>query len=233
MAKKNKQIYIIEDEEDIITLLTFHLEKEGYQVNSTTNGSNIVNKVQENMPDIILLDLMLPESDGFEICKQLKQEKQTEHIPIIMLTAKNEESTIVAGLEIGAEDYITKPFSMPILIARIRKTFRKIKEFNKTTEIAIEDLTINEKTHDVFIEDKKIDLSTTEFKLLKVLAKKPLWVYSRLQLIDAIRGDDYIVTDRIIDVILVSLRKKLGKYSKCIETIRGVGYRFKPLKNGK
>tara|TARA_A100001015_G_scaffold267511_1_gene317616 strand:- start:691 stop:1386 length:696 start_codon:yes stop_codon:yes gene_type:complete len=229
----NKKVFIIEDEEDIITLLAFHLEKEGYKVSSTTSGNNIINKVKNDFPDLILLDLMLPGSDGFEICKQLKQEKQTEHIPIIMLTAKNEESTIVAGLELGAEDYVTKPFSMPILIARIRKTFRKIKEINKTKNIRIDDLDINLQTHDVFIQNKKLNLNTTEFKLLSVLASKPLWVYSRLQLIDSIRGDDYVVTDRIIDVILVSLRKKLGKYAKCIETIRGVGYRFKPLNNAK
>ena len=231
MAKK--KIFIIEDEEDIITLLTFHLEKEGYEIQSSITGVNILNKIKQCMPDLILLDLMLPGTDGFEICKQLKQEKQTENIPIIMLTAKNEESTVVAGLELGAEDYITKPFSIPILIARVRKAFRKLKETSNVDSIKIDDLIINLQTHDVYINKKKIDLNTTEFKLLSVLAKKPLWVYTRIQLIDLIRGDDYIVTGRVIDVILVSIRKKLGEYAKCIETIRGVGYRFKPLEDAK
>lgn len=231
MAKK--KIFIIEDEEDIITLLNFHLEKEGYEIQSSITGVNILNKIKQCMPDLILLDLMLPGTDGFEICKQLKQEKQTENIPIIMLTAKNEESTVVAGLELGAEDYITKPFSMPILIARVRKAFRKLKETSNVDSIKIDDLIINLQTHDVYINKKKIELNTTEFKLLSVLAKKPLWVYTRIQLIDLIRGDDYIVTGRVIDVILVSIRKKLGEYSKCIETIRGVGYRFKPLEDAK
>lgn len=231
MAKK--KIFIIEDEEDIITLLTFHLEKEGYEIQSSITGVNILNKIKQCMPDLILLDLMLPGTDGFEICKQLKQEKQTENIPIIMLTAKNEESTVVAGLELGAEDYITKPFSMPILIARVRKAFRKLKETSNVDSIKIDDLIINLQTHDVYINKKKIELNTTEFKLLSVLAKKPLWVYTRIQLIDLIRGDDYIVTGRVIDVILVSIRKKLGEYAKCIETIRGVGYRFKPLEDAK
>ena len=231
MAKK--KIFIIEDEEDIITLLTFHLEKEGYEIQSSITGVNILNKIKQCMPDLILLDLMLPGTDGFEICKQLKQEKQTENIPIIMLTAKNEESTVVAGLELGAEDYMTKPFSMPILIARVRKAFRKLKETSNVDSIKIDDLIINLQTHDVYINKKKIELNTTEFKLLSVLAKKPLWVYTRIQLIDLIRGDDYIVTGRVIDVILVSIRKKLGEYAKCIETIRGVGYRFKPLEDAK
>ena len=230
MDKNKKKIFIIEDEEDIITLLTFHLEKENYSVSSSTNGDNIKNKIKQHNPDLILLDLMIPGHDGFEICKQLKQDLATEKIPIIMLTAKNEESNVIVGLELGAEDYITKPFSMPILIARIRKILRKNKPNEKSEEIMIHDLRINPNTHDVYLLNKKIEFSSTEFKLLLHLTKKPLWVYSRLQLIDEIKGDNYVVTDRIIDVILVSIRKKLGAYAETIETIRGVGYRFNPGK---
>lgn len=230
MDKNKKKIFIIEDEEDIITLLTFHLEKENYSVSSSTTGDNIKNKIKQHNPDLILLDLMIPGHDGFEICKQLKQDSDTEKIPIIMLTAKNEESNVIVGLELGAEDYITKPFSVPILIARIRKILRKNKPKEQSEEIIIHDLRINPNTHDVYLSNKKIEFSTTEFKLLLHLTKKPLWVYSRLQLIDEIKGDNYVVTDRIIDVILVSIRKKLGEYAETIETIRGVGYRFNPGK---
>ncbi len=230
MDKNKKKIFIIEDEEDIITLLTFHLEKENYSVSSSTTGDDIKNKIKQHNPDLILLDLMIPGHDGFEICKQLKQDLNTEKIPIIMLTAKNEESNVIVGLELGAEDYITKPFSVPILIARIRKILRKNKPKEQSEEIIIHDLRINPNTHDVYLSNKKIEFSTTEFKLLLHLTKKPLWVYSRLQLIDEIKGDNYVVTDRIIDVILVSIRKKLGAYAETIETIRGVGYRFNPGK---
>ena len=149
-----KKIHIIEDEEDIITLLTFHLEKEGYKVSASTTGIDVINKVTKIMPDMILLDLMIPESDGFEICQKLKQENHTKHIPIIMLTAKNEESMVVAGLELGAEDYMTKPFSVPILIARIRKALRKASVKEDYKKIIINDLVINQKTHDVYIKDK-------------------------------------------------------------------------------
>lgn len=230
MDKNKKKIFIIEDEEDIITLLRFHLEKENYSVSSSTTGENIKNKIKQHNPDLILLDLMIPGHDGFEICKQLKQDSATEKIPIIMLTAKNEETNIIVGLELGAEDYITKPFSMPILIARIRKILRKKKQKEQSEEIIIHDLRINPNTHDVYLLNEKIEFSSTEFKLLLHLTKKPLWVYSRLQLIDEIKGDNYVVTDRIIDVILVSIRKKLGSYAETIETIRGVGYRFNPGK---
>lgn len=230
MDKNKKKIFIIEDEEDIITLLTFHLEKENYLVSSSTTGENIKNKIKQYNPDLILLDLMIPGHDGFEICKQLKQDSTIEKIPIIMLTAKNEETNIIVGLELGAEDYITKPFSVPILIARIRKILRKNKPKEQSEEIMIHDLKINPNTHDVYLSNKKIEFSSTEFKLLLHLIKKPLWVYSRLQLIDEIKGDNYVVTDRIIDVILVSIRKKLGAYAETIETIRGVGYRFNPGK---
>lgn len=222
-----KRIFIIEDDEDISKLLKFHLEKEGYKIDISNNGENIKKKLLTFKPDLITLDLMIPGSDGFEICKSLKSDAQTAYIPIIMITGKDEESTIVAGLELGADDFITKPFNIPILIARVRKLLRKKPSHETNKIMRFNELTINSTTHEIKINNELIHANTTEFNLLNKIANKPSWVFSRIQLIDAIRGDGYIVTDRIIDVIIVSLRKKLKDYGSYIQTIRGIGYRFK------
>jgi len=229
MAKKN--ILIVEDEEDIFELIRYNLAKEGYEVNGVFSGEEALKviKTRNILPDLVILDLMLPDLDGFEVCKVIKNNVLTQHIPIIMLTAKGEEVDIVTGLEVGADDYITKPFSPKVLIARIRTIFRRelIKPAKEDSIMEIDDLIINSGKHEVLIKDKSIKLTNNEFMTLCLLAGQRGWVFTRYQIINAISGDCHNVTDRSIDVLIVGLRKKLGSYSDYIETVHGVGYRFK------
>ena len=185
--------------------------------------------IQKSPPDIIVLDLMLPDIDGLEITKNLKADAGTKNIPVIMVTAKGEEADIVAGLELGADDYITKPFSPRILIARVRAVLRrKLEEdADESSTLKIHDIVIHPGRRLVTVEGKPVQLTYTEFAILHFLAKRPGWVFTRFQIVDAVRGEDYPVTDRSVDVQIVGLRKKLGKAGKAIETVRGVGYRFK------
>ncbi len=224
-----KHILVIEDESDIQELIQFNLTREGFKVSGYTSGEAGLTAVQKVKPDLILLDLMLPGIDGLEICRQLKKDSKTENIPIIMITAKAEESDIVTGLEMGADDYITKPFSPKVLVARIRTLFRRLKakEITNQSVIELESITINPGKFEVLINDKPISLTLTEFQILHQLTKKPGWVFTRDQLIDSTRGEGTIITDRSIDVQIVGLRKKLGKVGMYIETVRGIGYRFR------
>ncbi len=221
-------ILVIDDESDILELIKYNLNKEGYRAHCVTTGEEGLKEAEKRIPHLILLDLMLPGLDGLDICRQLKANPKTHNIPIIMLTAKGEEADIVTGLELGAEDYIVKPFSPRVLIARIRAVLRR-KAAAPAEEAAtntIHELVIHPGRHEVVAEGKRIDLTLTEFRLLHFLARRPGWVFTRYQIVDALHGDDYPVTDRSIDVQVVGLRKKLGKYGKYIETVRGVGYRF-------
>jgi len=181
------------------------------------------------MPDVVLLDLMLPGVNGLDVCRSLKKDANTATIPIVMVTAKGEESDIVTGLELGADDYVAKPFSMKILIARVRAVLRRKGEppADASATLQIRDLVIDPRRREVLVKGKPADLTFTEFGLLHFLAGRPGWVMTRDQIIDAVRGEDYAVTDRAVDVQIVGLRKKLGKCADCIETVRGVGYRFK------
>ncbi|MEJ2286788.1 MAG: response regulator transcription factor [Desulfobacterales bacterium] len=203
MAKE--KILVVDDEEDILELVRYNLSREGYRVTGTLTGEDALRKVRSDAFDLIILDLMLPGMDGLAFTKTLKNDSRLRSIPIIMLTAKGEESDIVAGLELGADDYITKPFSPKVMIARVRAVLRRHKE-EPQDEMAI---------------------VKTEFQVLLLLAKRPGWVFTRSQIVDLIRGNDYPVTDRSVDVQIVGLRKKLGVFGKYIETVRGVGYRFK------
>jgi len=225
----DKIILIVEDEEDVMELIRYNLAKEGFNCDAAYNGQEALKKAQAMLPDLVLLDLMLPEVDGLEVCKRLKSSPQTEHIPIVMVTAKSDESDIVTGLELGAEDYITKPFSPKVLVARVRAVLRRknteIPE--KSTVVRIHDIQIDPGRHKVLVKDKAVELTSSEFGLLHFLAARPGWVFTRYQIVDAIHGTDYPVTDRSIDVQVVGLRKKLGLAGKCIETVRGIGYRFK------
>jgi two-component system alkaline phosphatase synthesis response regulator PhoP len=223
------QILVVEDEEDILELIEFNLKKEGYQISTATSGEKAINLALKNPPQLILLDIMLPGMDGLEVCKHLKHDPATMHVPIVMLTAKGEESDIITGLEIGADDYMTKPFSPRVLVARVRNLLRRKKQevTDPTATIKRDDLVIHPGRHEVIIKDKTIDLTFTEFKVLQVLAARPGWVFTRQQIVDAVRGEDYAVTDRSVDVQIVGLRRKLGNYGSCIETVRGVGYRFR------
>jgi two-component system phosphate regulon response regulator PhoB len=227
MAKE--VILVVEDEEDIQELIRFNLTKEGYTVICADTGEAALNACKKTTPDLILLDIMLPGMDGLEVCRMLKRDDRTREIPIVMLTAKGEEADIVTGLELGAEDYIPKPFSPRLVIARIRSTFRRRAEVEAEDDgiIRHKDLVIHSGRHEATLKGKSLDLTFTEFRVLQFLAKRPGWVYTRQQIVDAVRGEDYPVTDRSVDVQIVGLRRKLGPAGKSIETVRGVGYRFK------
>jgi len=227
MAKEH--IIIVEDEEDILELLRYHLTREGYSVTTAANGEQALKIIAQKMPALVLLDLMLPGLNGLEICRSLKKDPQTAAIPIMMVTAKNEESDVVIGLELGADDYIIKPFSMKVLVARVHAVLRRRKQsvVDADAVIRIHDLVINPGRHEVLIKGKPVEMTFSELRILHVLARRPGWVMTREQIVNAVRGEDYAVTDRAVDVQIVGLRKKLGPRAEYIETVRGVGYRFK------
>jgi two-component system alkaline phosphatase synthesis response regulator PhoP len=223
------KILVIDDEEDILELVRYNLAREGYFVEEAASGEEALSKTKTEMPDLIVLDLMLPGVDGLEVCRILKNSAKTSHIPIIMLTAKGDDADIVTGLELGADDYVTKPFSPRVLIARIRAALRRRRknEQEDASVIAIHNLVIHPARHQVLVDGKSVELTATEFGILCFLTRKPGWVFSRNQIINAVKGDDYAVTDRSIDVQIAGLRKKLGNAGEHIETVRGVGYRLK------
>lgn len=223
-----EKILIVEDEEDVLELVKYNLEKNGYLTESAMTGREALSKVKSGVPDLMLLDLMLPEVDGLEVCRLVKGDAETAAIPVIMLTAKGTEADIVAGLEMGADDYITKPFSPRVLLARVKAVIRRkdIPSETDTAIVRIHDIEIDPGKHRVMVRGKQVKLTSTEFNLLRYLAARPGWVFTRYQIVDAIHGNDYPVTDRSIDVQVVGLRKKLGTAGKYIETVRGVGYRF-------
>lgn len=230
MAKD--KILVIDDEKDILDLVEYNLKQNGYKVACVATGEEALDAARSYKPDLILLDLMLPGVDGFDVCKDLKSQPDTQEIPVIMLTAKSEDIDVVTGLELGADDYITKPFSPRVLIARVRAILRKKNKLSETQKtgdkiIRVQDIVIDTRKHLVRVNDNTIDLTFSEFRLLQLLAERPGWVYSRYQIVDALRGEDYPVTDRSVDVQVVGLRKKLGPSGKYIQTVRGVGYRFK------
>ena len=221
-------ILIVDDEEDIRELVELNLTQEGYGVLSCETGEQALELAGSKLPDLIILDLMLPGIDGLEVCKKLKSNLKTENIPIVMLTAKGEEVDIVTGLELGADDYVTKPFRGKVLVARVRRILRRTAQRSEeVVTIKIHDLTIDPARREVLVKGKSIELTFTEFQVLYILARRPGWVFTRSQIVDAVRGSDYPVTDRSVDVQIVGLRKKLGAYGGYIETVRGVGYRFR------
>ena len=224
-----QSVLVVEDEEDIMEVIRFNLEKEGYEVHQALSGEKALQVIENNLPSLVLLDLMLPGINGLDLCRIFKQNDRTKAIPVIMLTAKSEDADIVAGLEMGAEDYITKPFSPRVLLARVRTVLRRRETGVKddSSVIQVEGMQIHPGRHEVTMGDNVVDLTPSEFRILHYLARRPGWVYSRDQIIDAIRGHGYVVTDRAIDVQVVGLRKKLGDYGKLIETVRGIGYRFR------
>jgi two-component system phosphate regulon response regulator PhoB len=223
-----KKILIVEDDADIAELISVNLAREKYEVKCVFNGYDAIDMTEEYQPDLVLLDIMLPDESGFEVCKALKRNPITENIPIVMVTAKSEDADVVTGLELGADDYIVKPFSPRVLVARVNKILRKKSEkaVSDKETIKIHNLIIDPVKHEVSVSGKQIDLTLSEFKLLQILAQKAGRVYSRSQLIGAIRGDEYVVTGRSIDVLIVNLRKKLGKIGEKIITVRGVGYKM-------
>lgn len=224
-----EKILVVDDEEDILELVKYNLEREGFQITCAESGEKAVEGTRQEPPNLIVLDLMLPGIDGLEVARRLKQRQKTAGIPIVMLTAKGEEADIVTGLELGADDYITKPFSPRVLIARIKAVLRRQSAQSQEPDpiLRIGNLTIDSRRRVVSAGDNNIDLTYSEFQILQFLAARPGWVFTRSQIVDAVRGANYPVTDRSVDVQIAGLRKKLGQCGDYIETVRGVGYRFK------
>lgn len=230
-----KHILIVEDDEDIQQLVSFNLLKAGFHVTCANDGEEGLAQIAENDFDCLILDLMLPGMSGYEVCRTIRENEKKNKIPIVMLTAKGEENDIVTGLESGGDDYITKPFSPKVLVARIKTVLRRgqrddvLLREGKTDEdiISYDDLVIDLGRHEVRLGMEIINLTVTEFNVLRLLAARPGWVFSRQAIIDSVRGYDYSVTPRAIDVQVFGLRKKLGEAGKRIETVRGIGYRFK------
>jgi two-component system phosphate regulon response regulator PhoB len=230
MSDQRRSILVVEDEEDILALLHFNLIKAGYDAECASHGEEALKAVAARKPDLILLDLMLPGIDGLEICRRLRRDEVTSEIPIIMLTARGEEEDIIRGLELGADDYVTKPFSIKVLLARVQTVLRRknlLQQESDQEELVRGDLRIHPGRSLAQVAGDTIDLTFTEFKVLESLARRPGWVFTRYQIVNAVRGEDYAVTDRAVDVQIAGLRKKLGPCSHYIETVRGVGYRFR------
>ncbi|MGD8238945.1 MAG: response regulator [Armatimonadota bacterium] len=225
----NEHILVVDDEADIRELVRHNLEREGYGVTCAAAGEKALAAASSRRPDLVVLDLLLPGVDGLEVCRRLKADPGTANIPVVMLTAKGEEADIVAGLELGADDYVTKPFSPRVLIARIRAVLRrKGREVaGESDPVKVHDMLIHPGRHEVLVGDEPVDLTFTEFRILHLLARRPGWVFTRNQIIDSVRGTGYPVTDRSVDFHIATLRKKLGEAADYIETVRGVGYRFK------
>lgn len=224
MAKE--QILIVDDEADIRELIAYNLQKEGYRISTASSGEEAVDSALKLKPDLIVLDLMLPGIDGLEVCRALSG----RDIPILMVTAKNDDSDIIIGLEMGADDYITKPFSPKVLIARIRTVLRRKRKLKLQDEqdlqLNLHGIMIDTKRHTVSADGELLELSATEFAILAFLISNPGWVFSRGQIIEAVKGSDYPVTERSVDVQILALRRKLKDKGSCIETVRGIGYRM-------
>lgn len=230
MIDKMLKILIVEDDDDIRELIAFNLEMSGYEVIKCDNGDDALQTARERIPDLILLDIMLPGIDGFEVCRRMKKINSLKDKPVIMLTARTDDEDIITGLETGADDYITKPFRPKILLARVKTALRR-KSHTEADESAkvklnIHGISIDHDKYEVLINGKEIHFSVTEFSILEYLAQNPGFVFSRNQIIDTVKGNGYAVTERSVDVQILGIRKKLGDYGRYIETVRGIGYRM-------
>ena len=225
-----EKILVIDDEKDIVELVEYNLEKDGYKVISAYDGVAGLDLAKKELPNLIILDLMLPEMDGLEVCRYLKQDERIKNIPVIMLTAKSEESDIVVGLQLGADDYIVKPFSPKVLGARVKTILRRMVEKQKPNEVRkIDNLIIDMPKHKVTVSNRAIELTPIEFNILEFLSRHPGRAFSRDQIMDNAWREGKFVVDRAVDVHMRALRKKLGKAADYIETVRGIGYRFKEV----
>ena len=220
-------VLIIEDDRSLAEVVSYNLEREGYQVLLAHDGQDGITQAQLKHPSIIILDLMLPVLDGLEVCRRLRADSATKNIRILMLTAKAEESDELIGFSLGADDYVTKPFSVKVLLERIKALSRRDDDSSEAEPVATQGLTIDPVRHRVTVNEIPVHLTRSEFKLLEALARYPGRVFSRTELIDAALGEDTLVLERTIDVHVRSLRKKLGEHANLIETVRGVGYRFR------
>jgi two-component system phosphate regulon response regulator PhoB len=224
-----RKILIVEDEPDIAELIAFNLEQAGFETKIVDSGEKAIRIVEKFIPDLILLDVMLPGISGFDVCEFIRTNESTKGIPIIILTARGGEEEIVKGLEIGADDYIVKPFSPKVLIARIKSVLRRKNSATPSAndEIVFNEIVLHPLKRRVWVDGQELNLTFSEYGILHFLMRHPGWVFTRQEIMDGVRGDNYIVTERAVDVQIVGLRKKLGKAAQYIETVRGVGYRFK------
>ena len=225
----DETILVVDDEVDIQELVRYNLRKEGFSVYTVGSGEEALVAAEEIRPAAVVLDLMLPGIDGVQVCSRLKRRESTKEIPVIMLTAKSEEADMVTGLETGADDYITKPFSPKVLVARVRAVLRRSEPSATPSsgKLSAHGITVDISRHEVFCDALAVELSATEFAILVFLMTNPGWVFSRAKIIDGVRGKDYPVTERSVDVQILGLRKKLGEHGHLVETVRGVGYRFR------
>src|SRR3989338_2330051 len=226
------KIFIIEDDKDIAELVQYNLEREGFTVIAVTSGEDALDRLNKGLPDLIVLDVMLPGMDGLETCRLIKQENKLKNIPVIMLTAKSEESDVIVGLQLGADDYVTKPFSPKVLLARIKAVARRLASKQTSEETReIGGLKIDTAKHKITYQNQLIELTTIEFNILEFLSRHPGRVFNRDQIMDRGWKEGRFIIDRAVDVHIRGLRKKMGKAAELIETVRGAGYRFKDLED--
>jgi two-component system, OmpR family, alkaline phosphatase synthesis response regulator PhoP len=224
------KVLVVDDEHDILELIRFNLEREGFNVITVDSGEAALAQATRLRPDVVVLDLMLPGLDGIEVCRRLKENELTREIPVLMLTARTEDADIVTGLDVGADDYVTKPFSPKVLVARIRTIIRRRSAGHVTGDedlLVVHGIRIDIARHEVRVGDRDVNLSATEFAIMVLLARNPGWVFSRTRIIDSVKGKDYPVTERSVDVQILGLRKKLADKGRLVETVRGVGYRLR------
>jgi two-component system phosphate regulon response regulator PhoB len=232
MSSTKAELLLVEDEPEIAELIEFHAERAGMRARKVHSGRIALDVVKREKPDIIVLDLMLPDVDGLEVCRRLKQDEATRGVPIVMVTAKGEEADVVAGIELGAHDYVTKPFSPRVLMARLRNILRRTQPIDEPSQksdrmvLLAGRLVIDLDRHEVAIDGRNVDLTLTEFGILHYLAGRPGFVRTRDQIIAAVHGKSTVLSSRTVDVHITALRRKLGSASECVETVRGVGYRF-------
>ena len=226
-----ERILVVEDDQSLVDVLRYNLEQANYDVQTAYDGQDGLNQAISKVPDLILLDLMLPVHDGLEVCRRLRSNPNTKNVRILMLTAKSEETDQVVGFAMGADDYVTKPFSVKVLLERVKAVLRRHDgQENSGATVSCDGITVDRQAHRVTVNDELLDLTPSEFRLLDVLIRQPGRAFSRSELMDAALGEDTIVLERTIDVHIRALRHKLGPWASLIETVRGVGYRFKSSK---
>jgi two-component system phosphate regulon response regulator PhoB/two-component system alkaline phosphatase synthesis response regulator PhoP len=225
----HETIAVVDDEQDILELVSLHLRKNHFSVREFSDGSSFIKYLDSEIPDLVVLDLMLPDADGFEVCKYMKRKKDLSHVPIVMLTAKTDEADTILGLELGADDYIRKPFSTNELIARVKTVLRRSESHRETetaAKIIIGNMSIDSERHEVAVDGDTVELTSTEFRILQLLASEKGRVLSRDKILDHLWGNEKAVVDRTIDVHIRHLRSKLGTASKLIRNVHGVGYKL-------
>lgn len=227
MAKE--KIIIVDDDPDIIRLVTENLEKNGYDIRPATTGKEALDLLKQDRPDLVILDLILPDMDGLEICKKLKNDSSMNGVGLLMLSSRDDEADIVTGLELGGDDYVTKPVSSRVLLARVRAVLRRRQEQpeDEDSVVQYDEFTIDPRRVEVRYKDELLNLTRSEFRIMHLFCRRPGWVFTRNQIVEAIHGQETPVTARSVDVLIVGLRQKLGEQGKLIETVRGIGYRVK------